>query len=101
MLLKAQLYPSLINWEDNKQKLLTVFFHYDPATIENKSAHLNKDFKEKTHENEYSYEVKVRYNFTSRFYTESIFSQLWYLRPEQLEQEYSDTFGKIDLFYSF
>ncbi|MFC1586256.1 hypothetical protein ACFL5V_11980, partial [Fibrobacterota bacterium] len=58
-------------------------------------------FRPKIRENEYSYEVKTRYSFNTKLYTEALFSQLWYLRPDQLEYQYTDIFGKVEFFYSF
>ncbi len=57
--------------------------------------------RESRDENEYNYEVKTRYNFNTRLYTEVLFKQEWFLRPQELEQEYTDISGKIECFYSF
>ncbi|MBF0432735.1 MAG: right-handed parallel beta-helix repeat-containing protein, partial [Fibrobacteria bacterium] len=58
-------------------------------------------YRGERHENEYEWEAKMRYNFSTKLYTEVLFSQEFYLRPEELEQQYGDHFGKVEIFYSF
>ncbi len=58
-------------------------------------------FRGKTRENDYSMEMRLRYSFNSKLYTETMARKEWSLRPDQLDQEFEDLWAEVKVFYSF
>ncbi len=61
----------------------------------------SRSIRKELHETDYNIEVTARYNLNSKFYLEGFIRKEWYLRPDQLEQEYYDLATQVKLFYSF
>ncbi len=76
-----------------------VISQYEPA---DSMGVIHKElYRPKTRETDFELELKIRYNFNSKLYSETIFKQLLYLRPDQLDQQYNDLVAEVKIFYSF